>query len=305
MRILGRLWLFSAMVTGFAGGAHAFIYNIVSQMYHGGGAANGSELWELNIPGTNQVYLSYGPYATDIPSGENLIVTRVIATPAAGSKVSLLTEALDRNQGIYYAPAIASATSTKYLALGSMVNMPANGNWEFYLKHLGGGKLGQLHVLVLTASQNLDRAYLPATDQAGFHAVGNQVAGTDMWEAYPGSAGCNPSCTNKYLSYGPYTTLAKGPGPHVADFRLSINSTAPSTEKVATVDILFRKSDGTVVSAGGRDVYRGDFSADNQLTDILLEFENPVSFSRDWEFRVRWTGKGVIRQERTLIYKVF
>jgi len=306
MRFAKRLCLASAVVTGLSGGAHAYIYNIISQMWHSTGNAVGSGLWEVNNTGTQNPYVSFGPYDKSVPAGENLVVFKTHAIPAPGAVLSYYADVSDNNHGGPIGGNYFSSSVDRFRTTGNLVNMSANGNWEFRTRHYGGGRLQQTHVMLLTASQNRDRTIWPTTDQYYFHQEGYQVnspiPGAYAWQTNPVSV-CN--CAGRFMTFGPYISLGKGTGGYVADFRLAVDAVTPATDKVATIDVVYSKDDGTTVSVASKDLFRGDFNGNNWMTDFPVEFDNSLSTTHNWQFRVRIGDAGALLQERTLIYKVF
>ena len=279
----------------------ASVYNIVTRMSHGAGAAVGSDIWSLTRSGAGP-RMTYGPYATTVPAGENFAWTKVQASPAAGSSINLHWDGWDRNRFVQYFNRYYYTTAFKTYYLGAMVNMPSDTNLEFRVDTEGNGNLQQGNLMILTAANDRDQEFWGASHD--YHQVGYAVPWQSTWRAAVGAAGCDPSCGSKYLSYGPYVYLNKGPGSYVAAFSLSLDRNTPSTEKVATIDILYRTSGGTTYSAGGRDIYRGDFEPDDAPSYFPLEFTAPNVFTYGWEFRVKWHAVGTITQQRTTIYKV-
>ncbi len=287
------------------GKPQAYVYNIVNQMYHQGGSASGSNYWSMTwtapAPGEYK-NMTYGPYVNYIPSGEAVVMSKIQATPTPGQTLTYSRDVRDANSGSIYSYKEFSTSTFKLFTHCESVNFPGGGaNIEMRTQHRGGGNLVQSDVYVLTESQNKDLDFWPG--RYTYHNVGYIVPGTDMWEAKVGGTGCNPSCGSQYLTYGPYTSVYQTN--YVVIYRLSIDNILPATEKVATLDILYRNASGTVVNVTGRDLYRGDFYGNGKLTNFALEFTNPSSNTNNWEFRVKWHGKGTIRQSRTTIYKVF
>lgn len=309
MQFAQRAVIGFGILASAAATSHATKYNIVTQMWHNPlGSAIGSETWSLTSVGSASPAMTYGPYATDIPSGENLVMTKLQLSPASGSNLTVTWDAEERNRNLNYFLRNLTVNTFKFMPVGMLINMPSASKWEFRIHHFGNGNVQQGNVFVLTEAANKDNEYWPGeTAYKAYHQVGYKVTETDMWEAKVGGAGCTPSCGSKWMTYGPYTTLAKGAGDHVAAFRLAIDNVTPATQKVATLDIIYRTATGTVVTAAGRDIFRGDFdkSGTGEMTTFPLEFNNPASNTKDWEFRVKWHAVGVLRQSKTITYKVF
>ncbi len=287
------------------GGPQAYVYNIVNQMYHQDGSASGSNFWTMTwgvqAPGSYK-NMTYGPYANNIDSGEAVVMTKIQATPSQGNTLLYSREVREAHTGSVYFSQYYTTSTFKFFTHCESVFFPRGGtNIEIRTQHMGGGTLVQSDVYVLTESQNKDLAFWPGSYP--YHNVGDIVPGTNMWEAKVGGKGCNPSCGSQYLTYGPYTSVYQTN--YVVIYKLSIDNILPVTEKVATLDILYRNANGSVVNVTGRDLFRGDFDGNGKLTNFALEFTNPSSNTNNWEFRVKWHGKGTIRQSRTVLYKVF
>jgi hypothetical protein len=124
-------------------------------------------------------------------------------------------------------PPSASWATQIYTAL-LPITVPADSGFELDTWLWGNGTLDQSGILVMTDSTNKLRELIPATQQS--HEIGHQV-GNDIWQGWAGGEDPAPGVAGKFLTFGPYESLAASDGTSVAVFKLLTSSRATTSSR--------------------------------------------------------------------------
>ena len=308
MNKIGAISVFSA-VLAMAGSAGASVVDVNTGMNHNGAGVGGSGSWTLNYAGPAEVLSSWGfkQTASVPPPGENIFVSSVTAKAAPGSTLNFGWKVLETSKSKTYVSQNYSTTNTagvQYNLVGTANSATGDIPIPFYT-HRGNGTTIQGNVYILTEQANNFQDLYPGADQAQYHQAGSKPTETELWEAQAGSPGCTPSCSNLFLTYGPFMTINQGAGDYVADYHFSLKNQPATNVKIATIDAFYRNAAGTDFILASRDLYKSDFPVAGTMYAFPILFTLPSPSPSGLQFRVRWTGVGLIRQGATRLYKKF
>ena len=289
--------------------ASATYYNILHELSHECGSVAGPSSW-IGDGSCLGKFMTYGPYVTTLPAGDNLAVSTFNAT-AYGSPVDLswdfevydgVTDSVRATKTFLQSNA-AGAQPTLYEPVLPFQVAP-NHNIQIRTRHHGGGFLEQCGVQILTEPGNKVLDLAPATQQQ--HQVGETYGGTTIWRAWDGMPGCaNGSCRGRFFTYGPYGSLPSLNGARFAQFTLSWEPLAGSDpgwdEVIATVDVMAYVG-GVYTVLASRPIVRREFNVGNMVPTVFpIKFRTRGSYSQ-FQYRVKWQGKGLIYHFATKVY---
>ena len=180
--------------------------------------------------------------------------------------------------------------SSRPLSL-AFVEAPGLGVRNVEFGFIGGLPRGQKATVSGTIQTfRTDRALLPRmvfqAESYNWHQTG--VSAGNAWVA---RAGIDP--TNKYMSYGPYTTDVPA-GDRVATFRLQIDRNTGNNDRVVTIEV-FDANTGRVLPGASRTLYRRDFGQGMRYQDFDVKFT--ASAGQKLEFRTFWHGSATVWQD--------
>lgn len=233
----------------------------------------------------------YGPWATNISSGEHNALFRVQQTTNNSSTGNVL------NLDVY------DATDSKVLALrtfteGQLPSSLSNASVPFYNPYPN-------HALEFraywfgTETVNIDKVTVQhgfsesyeAEASYSYHQTGSQYAsGSDV--GWQGILGVHSSGT---LVYGPYA-IGVPEGRSVASFKLMVDRTN-SHVPVASIDVS-NYTTGIVLAT--RTLYADDFNAPNVYQEFSLPFTKGTAKDQ-LEFRTRWNANSYLRVDRVIV----
>lgn len=289
------------------GAAGATQIGVNSGMNHGSGGPS-SIGWSLNYPGTAPINSSWGYTSSGSipPAGENIFLTQITVSPAFLQTLNFGWKVTENFLAKTYFSQNFSATANGVYTLMGVVRMNAGEIPIPYVIHRGNGTTDQGNLFILSEAANNFQNLFPATDQGPFHNAGYRVPDSERWEARAGGAGCIPSCSNVFMTFGPYMNINQGAGDYVADYHFSLTNQPATNVKIATIDAFYVNSLNQGITLASRDLYKSDFPVAGTEYPFPILFTLP-SFvpSNSIQFRVRWTGAGTIRQGATKLYKKF
>ena len=239
--------------------------------------------WSANLAqNTTQNWLSYGPYTTDVPVGNNVAVFKLMIDTNQGPNDTVV--GIDVNDGTIQ-QRLALRFITRQMFLGS-------GEYQFFslpfnLPAANAGHQVEFRVFWYHAAFIKEQAvgFAPATGSpldlrwnAQSPELSHLIGGPDG-DGWSASVGAGQS----YLSYGPYTTLVPA-GLNLAVFRLMIDNNSADNATVLTLDV----NDATVnKQLGQRNITRQEFNAANEYQYFSIPFIlDGGSQGHQLEFRV-------------------
>jgi hypothetical protein len=296
------LWLFPSQK------AKAAEVYVATNMYHNTGrqepycpySSNTVETcWRASqAEGWRSGHMVFGPYATDIPVGDNIAEWTLGFPAGSGTMVQLQvydytldTILAARDVAFNEVPA---GTSGKIKV--PFVNLQAGDKLEFRVYWNGVGTADVFHTEVV-GSLDVIASYImnPPVQQVGtiFHQRG-RPAGSD-WSA-------NPSMdTAGHLSYGPYVSFGKA-HKMTALFKLKIDDNTKDNANVAIIEV---RDATTAAQLAVRVLTRKSFTSANAYNYFPLQFyvdgfipqkTNPL------EFRVYWYANSTMTQTTLVVH---
>lgn len=243
-------------------------------------------------------HMVFGPYATDIPVGDN-IAEWTLGFPA-GSDLMVSLEVFDFTQNSYLAERDVNFSEIPAGRSGKIkvpfVNPRAGDQLEFRVFWYGIGTVDVFHTEVV-GSPDAVASYImnPPVQQVGtiFHQRG-RPAGSD-WSA-------NPSMdTAGHLSYGPYVSFGKA-HKYTALFKLKIDNNTKDNANVAFIEV---RSSATGAQLATRALTRKSFTSANEYNYFPLQFyvDGFVPQKTDpLEFRVYWYANNTLTQTTLVVH---
>lgn len=287
--------------------ALAFELDIFNDLLHQFGTPNGS-MWRATASGTEQssfatYYQSWG-YNND-GDQEIAVLTDIDVYPNAGKSVNVVWDLYDN--GVTYFKRTYAVSSTGRIVPSAVIRTPSH--WfQPRTRAYGSGVYDQGDVHFYFESFSKTKDIWPGAEQAAYHQVG-QATGAADWKAGPGTPGCSPDCSGRFMTYGPYLSEAAFTDhnpyyPHyIAIFHLQTNRDAGTPNRIADLEVVYGDAAGTQYLAS-RQLTGGDFPSNNSMTGLALRFSVPDPSPTNIEFRVRLrSATALVTQSDTKILK--
>jgi len=304
-----RSLLLSLAILALPATASANYYEIINGMYHQCGTPNGA-WWRAEYCGGS--YTTYGPYAKSLSPGDNLAVIAFKARawgPSQPLKWTVDVHDWVSNKVLvektYSQPILPSDLAANWEPIIPFSVAP-NHDIQVRTKYEGVGELDQCGVHILTEATN------KVVDLGGAsghqHQIGEAMlpAGSERWRVYASMPACQASsCAHKFLSYGPYGPLPAKDSARFALFNLGWEAiggeAVGADETVAVIDVMaFNGAYHTVLAS--RSLARKEFTSGFAASTLFpLKFKT-TSAQSQFQYRVRWSGKGVLYHFRTKVY---
>jgi hypothetical protein len=295
--------------------AHAQYYPANSPaLRHQFGQFAGGRWWDGTRPDLYApTWLVYGPYANEI-WGENIAVLPMAAVPPWWEPLTYRLDVLEGVTNQILATRDISAPNDSNMPLQAgifllpfTVTQGATHSVQVRTRHLSVGTLDQcgLHIM----REQGDVVYQQWPGFYSYHEIGARVDGSD-WEISAASPECvSPQkCGGKFLTYGPYNKdlvipTGKDDWYFVVGFHLSLDQVIGNNDRIATADVMvYDSSIGNYRVIASQDIYRNNFTANGVMTVFPMLIHTNRNMSQ-FQYRVRYWGRGVLRQTRTMVYK--